>query len=157
MSIGSGESNWVGKQSCFDRKYDEHSQPHDNVGMGEGVLVGPTKVAGWEGGSAGRVRCGAVVRLAVGNPACSGASTYCSPSALNTKPSRATISVEYCVSTDGKTHPCCIRWFQTCTRLVCRLSRGTHPKTGRGGYSPRTGRRHCLTLVPATSSRSQPC
>ena len=43
VSVGSGESNGVGKQSSLDRSCDEHLQPHDRVGTGG--AMGPVKVA----------------------------------------------------------------------------------------------------------------
>ena len=87
MSGGCGESGPVGKQSGLDRRHDEHSQPHDSVGTGDGVAMGPVRVArGGEGSWAGRAGYGVVEGPAVGNLVCSGASTYRCPGAFEPKP-----------------------------------------------------------------------
>jgi len=78
MVSGGGESNRVGKQSSLGQIYNEHLRPHDSVGTGEWVGMGPVKVAGgWKGGR-GK---GAAEGPGVENLVRSGASAYRRPSA----------------------------------------------------------------------------
>ena len=54
--VGTGESSRVGERSNPDRRYNEHLQPQYGAAGGEGMVVGPTGVAGGsEGGRAGRL------------------------------------------------------------------------------------------------------